>query len=87
MVLLRQDEPPDVWWFCRGESGEGWIPLAFMDVDGAVGTLRRDYTTRELSIGADAVVTVLESVGGWSFVVDAGDRTGWVMEADLVPIV
>jgi Variant SH3 domain len=84
-LLRRGDEMPE-WWYCRGRAGEGWIPIEFMDIDGESGRLLRDYTTRELAIEAGAVVTVMECVAGWCFVVDEQLRSGWVLEQAVQPL-
>lgn len=79
--LVRQSDEFPEFWYCRGRAGEGWIPLSFMEVNDSTGQLRRDYTTQELAISPNSLVNILESIGGWCFVVDENNRAGWVVES------
>lgn len=84
--LLRRGDGMTEWWYCRGDAGDGWIPIEFMDITGNSARLKRDYTTRELAIDAGAAVNIAESVAGWCFVIDQQNRTGWVLERSLEPM-
>jgi len=89
--------PEYVW--CTGPDGrEGWVPEAFLEAAGDVGTpdgakaasdvrtARRDYDARELDVAPGDAVLAGEETGGWFWCEAADGRSGWVPAQCLAPV-
>lgn len=70
-------------WAVAADGRTGWVPAAWVDRRGAQGVCRREYSARELSVRAGAVVTVLEAESGWCWCADSLGRRGWVPAGHL----
>lgn len=77
----RDDKWPTFLW-CSCAKGEAWIPNAYMTIEANVGTMQRDYSSRELVVAPGDAVTVLERCGGWAFCNFNGEQ-GWIPERCL----
>ena len=80
VTVGQQDTEWTSYRWCTNEAGTGgWVPHDYLVVeeDGtAISTV--DYSTAELSVEADAVVTGFQAAGDWTWcVADNGDE-GWV---------
>ncbi len=73
------DEDNDAWVWCTGSSGKsGWVPVAYLRLDGEAGTALCDYSAVELSVRAGETLNVLEEEAGWVMARDQRGRSGWV---------
>jgi hypothetical protein len=81
-VGRRSDEYP-AWVWCENDNGAGWVPEAYVDVGLAVSTATRAYTSREIAVAKEDVVSVLERYGGWAFVRTVRGEEGWILERCL----
>jgi hypothetical protein len=71
---------PD-WLWVWGENAagkDGWIPPAWLRIEGARGVALEDYDAHELSATADERVAVSREACGWAWCVADGGRSGWV---------
>ncbi len=87
LTFERRPTNWDGWLFCTmPDSRTGWVPEAYVEIDGAAGVMRRDYNAFELTVNpGDTIEVELEEAGwGWGRVPDG--RTGWVPLEILEPI-
>ncbi|HEY6581114.1 MAG TPA: SH3 domain-containing protein [Rubrobacter sp.] len=74
-----RDEDNDAWVWCTESSGKsGWVPVAYVRLDGEAGTALRDYSAVELSVRTGETLDVLEEEAGWVLAGDSRGRSGWV---------
>ena len=81
IVGERYDQDPawEGWVRCRGEENqEAWIPLQYLQIQGAIGFLLQDYDARELSLNIDEVVLVFQIVNGFGMAENQAGDKGWV---------
>ena len=74
------------WIWCRAADGRtGWVPEAWVVIEGARCRLLRDYSGREVSVspGQELLVHLVES--GWAWAESAAGETGWVPVSHLAP--
>jgi uncharacterized protein YgiM (DUF1202 family) len=75
----ERDKDKDVWVRCTGSSKKsGWVPVAYIRVDGEKGTTPRDYSAVELSVRTGQTLEFLEEESGWVLAGDPSGRSGWV---------
>jgi uncharacterized protein YgiM (DUF1202 family) len=75
----ERDENNESWVWCTGSSGKsGWVPLAYVRLEGDTGTALRDYSAVELSARTGETLDVLDEEAGWVLAEDARGRLGWV---------
>jgi uncharacterized protein YgiM (DUF1202 family) len=84
--LGREDDEFPGWVWCTASDGrEGWTPLAILRREGLDGVARRDYSAVELSVRKGQRVEAREELSGWTWVLDAEGREGWVPRECLAP--
>jgi len=67
--------------WCTDEAGTGgWVPHDYlvMEDDGITATTTVDYSTVELSVEADSLVTGFQAAGDWTWCVSDDGAEGWV---------
>ena len=75
----ERDEDNDAWIWCTGSSGRGgWVPVAYLRLEGDEGTALRDYSAAELTVGAGERLDVLDGEAGWIWARDERGNLGWV---------
>lgn len=65
------------WKFCRTGNNAGWIPAAYLDVEGERGRIVRDYDATELSVEIGETLEVIEEESGWFRCRTGAGNTGW----------
>ncbi len=77
--------PRFVW--CTTRQGKsGWVPDAYLDQRGTMGTLLRAYDATELAIDVGEELAVRDEEGGWLWCVNRAGERGWVpMENVVIP--
>jgi hypothetical protein len=76
---------PD-WRFCSkiNESQKGWIPEQLLSIgDNNDGTVKEDYSAKELSVEAGQKVTVREKLNGWMWCQTPDGDEGWIPVENL----
>jgi hypothetical protein len=74
----RDDEFPGWVWATTADGREGWVPEAWLRVEGESGVLLRDYTAAELPLEPGDVVSGELVESGWLWATDATGQEGWV---------
>lgn len=65
------------WKFCKTTHNEGWIPEAYLDINGNLGELNRDYDATELSVKEGQLLEVLYEESGWLWCKTEEGKSGW----------
>jgi ribonuclease PH len=73
----RDDEFPGWVWATAADGREGWVPEAWLRVEGESGVLLRDYTAAELPLEPGDVVSGELVEGGWLWATAPDGREGW----------
>lgn len=67
------------WIWCTNRQGKsGWVPEAYVDRRGDVGTLLCDYDAIELTVVVGDDLIVHDEESGFLWVTDSSGRQGWV---------
>lgn len=74
----RDDEYPGWVWATDAGGRAGWVPEAWLRVEGEIGVLLLDYTAAELPLSPGVVVSGDLVESGWLWAVDTSGREGWV---------
>ncbi len=75
------------WLWCRAEDGQtGWVPEAWVLIEGERCRMLRDYSGREISVSPGDELIAHQVLSGWAWVEDAKGVTGWVPLNHLEPI-
>jgi hypothetical protein len=79
LKLGERGTEDDRWIWCSGEDGKsGWVPLAYIEMDGESATARCDYSAIELSARTGEQVEVRTVESGWAWVIDSHGTAGWL---------
>ena len=85
--VLAAEEKETVWegWLlCTNQQGEEvWIPQSFVDRQGDMAIMRRDYDSIELTVTLGEELTGGEEAAGWVWVTNQAGENGWVPLANL----
>jgi hypothetical protein len=85
--LGKRDPENPGWIWCTAADGKaGWVPEAYLDVDGDVGIARRDYSAVELWVRVEEEVAVTQEESGWCWVTSSSGESGWVPRSKLSPV-
>ena len=77
-IGIHEEEYPGWKWGITGDGNKGWIPEAYLKIEGTTGTLTRDYDATELGVDVgDELVFILEESGWIQCITEAGS-IGWV---------
>lgn len=72
-------------WCTDGSGGQAWVPEAYVSIYGGECRFVRDYVSKELEVDVGQIVTIMEVVSQWAWVLNEGDNKGWVPLACLSP--
>ena len=61
----------------------GWVPESYLRIDGEKGLALRNYSSAELSVKKGELVYLVESMGGWTWVLNANGNSGWVPDEKI----
>lgn len=79
MRYERRQSEWDGWLWCISDSGAtGWVPEAWLTLQGSFATLRRDYCARELTVRPGTVVAGSLIESGWLWATADGHAYAWV---------
>ncbi len=77
-TLGREDDEYPGWIWATDTAGrQGWVPTAWLRVEGDGGVLLRDYTAAELVLVPGDVVSGELVESGWLWAMAADGRIGW----------
>ena len=86
LVFERRPSEWSGWIWCTDAGGKGgWVPEAWVAIDGARCTMTRDYSARELTVGAGDVLKASMEVSGWVWCIGRRGDAGWVPLDHLEP--
>ena len=81
VTVGQQDTEWTSYQWCTDEAGTGgWVPHDYLvtEEDGTTATTTVDYSTVELSVEADSLVTGFQAAGDWTWCVADDGAEGWV---------
>lgn len=73
----RDDEYPGWVWATTADGRAGWVPEAWLRVEGGSGILLRDYNAVELPLEPGDLLSGELIESGWLWATAADGRTGW----------
>lgn len=83
--ILRNDLSWPGWLWVEAENQAGWIPEAFLKINGPEATTVRDFNGRDLSASRHEELLAIEEAPGWIFAENARMETGWFPLFNLRP--
>jgi SH3-like domain-containing protein len=82
--IQRPDDDDPAWLWCRAADGrEGWMPIELLSRRGALATVLRDYSAKELGVQPEDEVDVEEVRHGWVLVRNAQGQVGWIPQSHI----
>lgn len=67
------------WLWCLNRSGKGgWLPEELIDQQGTEGTVLQVFSTKELSVQVDELVTLQQFRNDWYWVTNRDQQSGWI---------
>jgi len=87
-VAIGERKSPWPGWAWITDSGgkKGWIPDAYVDRSGAVGTILRDYDATELDVEKGEELFIHDEAAGWYWCTNTAGRSGWVPAENLASL-
>ena len=85
-IGAEYQEDPDWkdWFWCEGpENIKAWVPKQFLNIDGGIGTLKRDYNAMELIVSVGEDLLIHEIVNGFGMAEKPDGTRGWVPVRNL----
>ncbi len=86
VIKEYQDDPqwPN-WHWCVGQNKtEAWVPGQFLQIDGKIGIMKREYNAIELSVQVGEKLRVHEVINGFGWAEKQDGAQGWVPMKHLV---
>ncbi len=74
----KESESPGWIWCISKEGKEGWIPYNYIDIQGNIAKLIRNYDATELTVTVGEELVVEDQESGWIWVSSKEGRRGWV---------
>jgi hypothetical protein len=79
---LRFERRPTEWegwiWCSSSEGRTAWVPESWVNLEGAVCVMVKDYVSREISVDTGDEVDSEFGESGWAWVRTAAGEEGWV---------
>jgi hypothetical protein len=67
------------WLWCTTPDGKsGWVPEAWIDVEGDTCVMNQDYDATELTVAVGEELKAILTESGWLLATSASGQTGWV---------
>ena len=83
----RRDDEWLGWIWCTAADGKsGWVPEAFLQIEGERGWMLRDYNASELTTLPGEILTVETEQSGWLLCVNAASQRGWIPKRNVEEI-
>ncbi len=78
-IVRRTDKEWPGWVFCESQTRKkGWVPENSIKVDGEGAVALQNYVAREISVMEGEIVRIETVEGGWAWVTNMTDETGWI---------
>jgi hypothetical protein len=82
----RRQTKWDGWLWCWVLDGKsGWVPESWMEIEGDIGRMIREYNATELTVNRGDYLRPILTESGWLLAVSAAGVTGWVPLECVVP--
>lgn len=88
MVTLdpRRETNIPGWVWCMNESGRsGWVPKAYVEIQGTSGKMLCSYDAIELTVGVGNILTVHKEESEFYWVTNQNGQHGWVPVSHVEP--
>ena len=88
MVAIDVEKQTSIpgWVWCTHESGKsGWVPEAYIDIQGMNGKMKCDYDSIELTVSIGNILTVHKEESDFYWVTDQDGQQGWVPISHVAP--
>jgi hypothetical protein len=82
----RDDEWTGWMWVTNAANQSGWMPERLIEVHGVAGSVRADYTARELEVRLGDILTLQIEESGWHWATASDGRSGWVPASHVVVV-
>ena len=87
VAFERRETNWEGWLWCSKPTGEsGWVPEAWVRIEGAECVATRNYDARELTVQPRALLEAVLTLSGWLLAVSADGTTGWVPLECVEPV-
>lgn len=75
------------WVWCTNQAGKGgWVPIAYLEMQGDRARMLYDYNAIELTIRVGEVLTVHKTESGFHWATNENGQQGWVPAAHVESI-
>ena len=82
----RTDPENPGWIWCVCDSGKsGWVPLAYLKLEGDKATALFDYNAMELTVEIGAALSVVREESSWALCETDSGEQGWIPLKCLEP--
>jgi hypothetical protein len=82
--VSKEDIEMPGWFWCESQEGAwSWIPVEYLDIEGSMGTLTKDYDTLELSVEVGEVLEYVTNVKYWTLCRRSNGSKGWIPTKNL----
>ena len=88
-VVVDPGKETDImgWVWCINHAGKsGWVPSAYVEIEGDRGRMLQDYNAIELTVHVGDVLTVHKTEGSFHLATDQKGQQGWVPVANVEPV-
>ena len=87
VIIEKRETDPDWigWVYCVDKNRiGGWVPEKYLQIDGAKGTVIRDYDATELPVSSGDMVNAHYEESGWVWAENKEGQKGWVPLRNLM---
>jgi hypothetical protein len=88
-VIVDPGKETDItgWVWCTSrDSKGGWVPSAYVEINGEHGRMRQDYNAIELTIRVGEILTVHKTESSFHWATNENGQQGWVPVAYVEPL-
>jgi hypothetical protein len=75
------------WVWCTNRVAKsGWVPIAYLEIEGDRGRILYDYSAIELTVHTGEVLTVHKTESSFHWVTNENGKQGWVPIENVEPV-
>jgi hypothetical protein len=85
-VMVDEHKRTDIagWIWCTSRAGKsGWVPRAYIDLQGSAGKMQCDYSAVELTIQVGEILSVGKVESSFYWATNQSGQQGWVPMANV----